>query len=89
MSEKRFWRDVGVEGLGVADFPFPSVVDNGEDELHRLPPRRIVVSAVGALRFLCSFYACTDNGYDVVVDCGIVHPHPRGFEECHALARDI
>ena len=75
MIEQRPWRDVGVEGIGVVEFPYPIVVDDGKDELRRLPPRRLVGSAVCALRFVRSFCARTDDGRGVVIDCGIVRSH--------------
>ena len=80
MSKQRLWRNVGVEDLRVAEFPYPSVVDDGEDELRRLPLRRLVSSAVCTFCFVRSFVARTDNGRGVVVYCGIVRSHPHGFE---------
>ena len=69
--EQRFWRDVGVEGLRVLEFPHPSVVNDGEDELCRLLPRRLVGSAVCALFFVRSFREHTDDVRGVVVYCAL------------------
>ena len=57
VGEKRLWCDVGVKILHVPEFPHPRILDDGEDELSSLLPRRLVGAAVGALGFVRSFRA--------------------------------
>ena len=44
---------------------------------------------VCALCFVPSFCLRTDDGRGIVIYCCIVFSHPRGFEECCAVARGV
>ena len=68
LRKKRIWRDVGVKCLGLLEFPHPRILDDGEDELCSLSPRRLVGAAVGTLGLVSHFCARTDVGRGIVID---------------------
>ena len=68
VSDQHLWLDVSVYGLRVAEFPLPSVFEDGKDKMCRLSPRRLVGSAFRALCFVRSFRERTDDVRGIVVD---------------------
>ena len=71
------------------EFLHPCVFDEGEEELSSLSPRRLVGTAVGALCFVCSFRARTDEDCGIVINCHVVSSHLCGFEECRAVSHCV
>ena len=66
--------NLGVERVGVSSLAESGVDNDVDHKLSRLPSRRFICSAVGALGFVCRFGARIDNGISVASDVFIVGP---------------
>ena len=88
-GKKRLRRDVGVERLRVLEFSHPHILDDGEDELRSLSPRRLLGAAFSAHGFVCRFRARVDDGCGIVIDRRVVGSNTCWFGELCAIARCV
>ena len=86
VGQKRLWCDVGVKNLSVSEFPHQRILNNGEDDLRSISPRRLVGAAFSELGLVRRFRARTDDGSGIFIDCHILGANTCGFDELQTLA---
>ena len=84
--KKRLWHNVSVKRLRVSEFLHPCILDDGEDELRRLLPRRLVGVTVGVLGFVHRFRARAGNSRGIFTDCCFVGANSCGFGKFRAIS---
>ena len=89
VGKKHLWRDVSEKRLSVLELPHPRILNDGEDELNSLSPRRLVGSAVDALGLVRRFHAHADNVRGIVINLRVVGVNACGFGELCAIARCV
>ena len=89
VEDERLWHDVCLERFWVPEFLHPHILNDGEDTLLILAPRRLVGAAVGTLGLVRRFRVCADNGRGIVIDSRVAGSGACLFSELHAIARCV
>ena len=86
VDEKCLWFNVGIKSLCDLELPHPRTLDDGEDELRSLLPRRLVGAAVGSIGFVRRFRAHADDGRGIVINRCVVGANSCWFNEFRSIA---
>ena len=89
VGEKRLWGDVGLKRLSVLEFLHPHIIDDKEDELRSLSPRRLLGAAVGALGLVHCFRSQAYNSNVISINRRVVGANAYGFGKHCAIARCV
>ena len=89
VGEERLWRDVYVESLWVPEFWNPRILNDGENKLRSIAPRRIVGAAVNALGLMRHFRSRADDGRRIVINPRFIGSNTSWFGEIRAIARCV